>query len=150
GEATMGRGHLSRLQRPTMVIAGLLLAMMLTPAARGEEPRLSISGYDPVAYFTDGKPIQGKADIEYVWRGLRWRFSSLAHRDLFTKDPERYAPQYDGYCALGVAAAAEAHKDTVDPTAWAIVDGKLYLVHDQHWLKVWQENPTENIRQANQ
>jgi enamine deaminase RidA (YjgF/YER057c/UK114 family)/YHS domain-containing protein len=146
----MGQARFSCLPRSVAAVAGLFLATLLTPAARSEEPGLSLSGYDPVAYFTDGKPIQGKAEIEYSWHGSRWRFASLAHRDLFIKNPEHYAPQYNGYCALGAASGAKAHKDTVDPQAWEIVDGKLYLVHDQHWLKVWQEHPKEHIRQADQ
>jgi enamine deaminase RidA (YjgF/YER057c/UK114 family) len=134
----------------SVALVGLLFATVLAATAQSEELKLSISGYDPVAYFTDSKPVQGKPDIEYLWHRSRWRFASLAHRDLFAKDPEHYAPQYDGYCALGVAGGAEAHKDTVDPKAWSIVDGKLYLVHDQHWLKVWQEDPKGNIKQADQ
>jgi enamine deaminase RidA (YjgF/YER057c/UK114 family) len=135
---------------PAVTSVGLLLATLLSSTARGDEARLSVGGYDTVAYFTDGKPVQGRPDLEYLWHRLRWRFASLAHRDLFAKDPEHYAPQYDGYCALGVASGAEAHKDTVDPNAWAIIDGKLYLVHDQHWLKVWQQKPKVNIRRADQ
>ena len=130
-------------------LVGLLFATILAPAARGDEARLSISGYDPVAYFTDGKPVQGKAEFEYLWHKLRWRFASSDHRDLFTKSPERYTPQYDGYCAGGASLDAAAHKDTVDPEAWAIVDGKLYLVHNQHWLQVWREQAEEHIQQAN-
>ncbi len=68
--------------------------------------------------------------------------------DLFTKSPDRYAPQYDGYCAMGVSNDEAAHKDTVDPEAWAIVDGKLYLTHNQYWLAVWREHSTEYIRRA--
>ena len=128
---------LSRLKL-SAALAGLSLATILSTSARSEEPKLSISGYDPVAYFTDGKPVQGKAEIEHLWHKLRWRFASEAHRDLFTKDPDHYAPQYDGYCAMGVSNDDAAHKDTVDPEAWAIVDGKLYLVHNQYWLGVWQ------------
>jgi hypothetical protein len=131
------------------VLVGFLFAVVLAPTARGEEPKLSISGYDTVAYFTDGKPVQGKSEIEYLWHRLRWRFASLAHRDLFAKDPDHYAPQYDGYCAMGASIDGDAHKDTVDPEAWAIVDGKLYLVRNQYWLQVWQENAEANIKQAN-
>jgi enamine deaminase RidA (YjgF/YER057c/UK114 family) len=138
------------LSRPKLsAIAGLLFATVLAPEAHSEEPKLSISGYDPVAYFTDGKPVQGKAEIEYLWHKLRWRFASPAHRDLFVKDPDHYAPQYDGYCAMGVSNDDAAHKDTVDPEAWAIVDGKLYLVHNQYWLGVWQEHSEEYIKRAN-
>ncbi len=135
--------------RLSALLAGLLFATIVAPEARSEEPKLSISGYDPVGYFTDGRPVQGKAEIEYLWHKLRWRFSSPAHRDLFAKDPEHYAPQYDGYCAMGVAVDDAAHKDTVNPKAWAIVDGKLYLVHNQYWLQVWQEKVEEHIKQAN-
>jgi enamine deaminase RidA (YjgF/YER057c/UK114 family) len=129
-------------------LLGLLFAIVLVPAARGDEPKLSISGYDPVAYFTDGKPVQGKTEFEYLWHKLRWRFADDAHRELFVKDPGRYAPQYDGYCAMGVAWA-DPHKDTVDPEAWAIVDGKLYLTHTPRSLDAWRENAGENIKTAN-
>src|SRR6516225_7017930 len=144
----MLESSLSHLTLSAM-LAGLLLATILSTSARSEEPKLSISGYDPVAYFTDGKPVQGKAEIEHLWHKLRWRFASEAHRDLFTKDPDHYAPQYDGYCAMGVSNDDAAHKDTVDPQAWAIVDGKLYLVHNQYWLGVWREHSDEYIKRAN-
>lgn len=134
------------LNRATML--GLVFVALFGSTARASEPKLSISGYDPVAYFTVGKPVQGKAEFEYVWRKLRWRFASGEHRDLFIKDPHRYAPQYDGYCAMGAADQAAAHKDTVDPEAWAIVDGKLYLVHTRYWLDKWREKAEEYIKQA--
>jgi enamine deaminase RidA (YjgF/YER057c/UK114 family) len=131
-------------------LVGLLLVMLGAPVARGDEPRLSISGYDPVAYFTDGKPVQGKSDFEYLWHKLRWRFASDAHRQSFAKDPDRYTPQYDGYCAMGVADDEAAHKDTVDPEAWAIVDGKLYLTHMRQAMEDWRQDPAEYIRRANE
>jgi hypothetical protein len=138
----------SRLQL-SVALAGLLCTTIFAPGARSEEPKLSISGYDPVAYFTDGKPTQGKAEFEYLWHRLRWRFATGEHRNLFVSDPDRYAPQYDGYCAMGVSNDDAAHKDTVDPEAWAIVDGKLYLVHNQYWLGVWREHSEEYIKRAN-
>lgn len=134
--------------RPRVALFGLLLGAVLGSAARADEPRLSISGYDPVAYFTDGKPVKGKADLEYVWHKSRWRFASTEHRDMFINDPEHYAPQYDGYCALGASLGATAHKDSVDPEAWSIVDGKLYLVHNSYWLAQWREHAKEYIKQA--
>jgi enamine deaminase RidA (YjgF/YER057c/UK114 family) len=130
------------------MLAGLLLCL-LAPTTRGDETRLSISGYDPVAYFTEGKPVPGSSEFEYVWHDARWQFASAAHRDLFVKDPEHYAPRYDGYCALGVAWQ-QPHKDTVDPNAWAIVDGKLYLTHTTRSLAAWQEKAAENIKRADQ
>jgi enamine deaminase RidA (YjgF/YER057c/UK114 family) len=143
----MSKASLFGLRRSTKLLA-LLFATFLARTAWGDEARLSISGYDPVAYFTDGKPVQGKPEFEYSWHRLRWRFANGEHRELFTRDPKQYAPQYDGYCAMGVSVDQEAHKDTVDPEAWAIVDGKLYLAHSRHWIEVWRENAKEHIRQA--
>jgi enamine deaminase RidA (YjgF/YER057c/UK114 family) len=134
--------------RSLATVLGFLLATVLVPTARCEEPRLSISGYDPVAYFTEGRPVQGSPEFEYIWQKLRWRFATEEHRALFVKDPERYAPQYDGYCAMGTSNDAAAHKDTVDPEAWAIVDGKLYLAHNRYWIEKWRENAEEHIQQA--
>ena len=130
-----------------------LAVFLVVPNARSEEARLSISGYDPVAYFTDGKPVSGVSEFEHVWHGARWRFVSAAHRDLFIANPERYAPQYDGYCAMGVAgmAIAAAHKDTADPEAWAIVDGKLYLTHTKRTMEErWRPSMATNIKRADQ
>jgi enamine deaminase RidA (YjgF/YER057c/UK114 family) len=94
-------------------------------------------------------PRPAHSEIEYLWHKLRWRSASDAHRELFVKDPEHYAPQYDGYCAMGVTNGDAAHKDTVDPEAWAIVEGKLYLTHNQYWLGIWKEHSEEYIKQAN-
>ena len=136
---------------------GLLFAAALTgglvfaaPAVLAAEPRLAISGYDPVAYFTDEKPTPGDNAYEFVWHNARWRFASAEHRDLFAANPERYAPQYDGYCALGVTGTdiASPHKDTVDPEAWKIVEGKLYLTHTKRSLERWREQAAENIMRA--
>lgn len=135
------------LSRGATFVALAFLALSGS-VARADEARLSISGYDPVAYFTVGRAVQGKPEFEYVWRKLRWRFASGEHRDLFVKDPQRYAPQYDGYCAMGAADGAGAHKDTVDPEAWAIVDGRLYLVHTRYWLERWREKAEEYIKKA--
>jgi enamine deaminase RidA (YjgF/YER057c/UK114 family) len=125
------------------------LVLHVYPTAQGGETRHAISGYDPVAYFTDRKPVPGVSEFEYVWHDARWRFSSASHRDLFVGDPNRYAPQYDGYCAGGMSSDSP-HKDTVDPEAWAIVDGKLYLTHTTRSLGRWQGNATENIKRADE
>jgi YHS domain-containing protein len=58
---------------------------------------LAIKGYDPVAYFTLGKPVEGKKEFEYKWQGAKWRFANEDHLNLFRSDPEKYAPQYGGY-----------------------------------------------------
>ena len=116
-------------------------------SAAPAETRLAIRGYDPVAYFTDGKPVEGKPEFQTVWHGATWHFASAAHRDLFISNPNHYAPQYDGYCAMGVSYE-DGHKDTVDPQAWTIVDSKLYLNNSMHWREVWRQNTAENIARA--
>ncbi len=136
--------------KPLAALVVLLSSIVLVPLARSDEPKLSISGYDPVAYFTDGKPVPGKAEYEYLWHKLRWRFADNAHREMFSKEPDRYAPQYDGYCAMGAAAGEAGHKDTVDPEAWAIVDGKLYLTHMPQAMETWQQNPAKYIKPADE
>jgi enamine deaminase RidA (YjgF/YER057c/UK114 family)/YHS domain-containing protein len=145
----MGIVSPSRL-KASAAIAGLFFATALVPTARSEEPKLSISGYDPVAYFTDGKPVRGNSEFEFLWHKLRWRFASDAHRQSFAKDPDRYTPQYDGYCAMGMADEEAAHKDTVDPEAWAIVEGRLYLTHMRQAMEDWRQNPAQYIKQANE
>jgi hypothetical protein len=116
-------------------------------AAAIAETRLAIGGYDPVAYFTDGKPVEGNPQFQTMWHRATWHFASAAHRDLFISNPNHYAPQYDGYCAMGVSVD-EGHKDTVDPQAWTIVDSKLYLNNSMHWADVWRQNAAENIARA--
>ncbi len=85
---------------------------------------VAIKGYDSVAYFTDGKPVKGSRGFEYVWMGAKWHFSSAEHRDLFIENPEKYAPKYGGYCAYAISRGSVAD---IDPEAWNIVGGRLYL-----------------------
>jgi enamine deaminase RidA (YjgF/YER057c/UK114 family) len=129
---------------------GLIFAISPCTGALGDEPKLSISGYDPVAYFTDAQPVPGKPEFDYLWHKLHWRFASRDHLNLFTQDPSRYAPQYDGFCAaaLGGIPDAVTAKQVVDPEAWAIVDGKLYLARNKYWLEKWREHVAANIQQA--
>lgn len=87
-------------------------------------PGLALHGFDPVAYFTVGKPVQGEAALAVVHKDATYRFSSKANLDEFANNPDKYAPQYGGYCAYGAAVGA---KFDGDPRFWKIVDGKLYL-----------------------
>jgi hypothetical protein len=86
---------------------------------------VAIMGYDPVAYFTEGQPMKGSEELAYDWLGTPWHFAKREHRELFINDPIRYAPQYGGYCVGEVAFNGVTIN--IDPEAWAIVDGKLYL-----------------------
>ena len=86
---------------------------------------VAIMGYDPVAYFTDGQARKGSEEFAYDWLGTPWHFASDGHRELFIGDPAKYAPQYGGHCTLGVANGESTIN--IDPEAWRIIDGKLYL-----------------------
>jgi YHS domain-containing protein len=107
----------------------------------------AIRGYDPVAYFKEGKPVKGNEKLSYQWKGANWYFSSKQNLDLFAKGPEQYAPQYGGYCAYGMS---EGHKAPTDPNAWTIVDGKLYLNYSLEVKEKWTKNQKERIDQANE
>lgn len=96
---------------------------------------LAIRGHDPVAYFRDGRPVRGLAAFTYEWQGVTWRFATIANRDAFAADPDRYAPQFGGFCAFAVAHGYHA---PIDPTAWKIVDGRLYLNFDRATQRRWE------------
>lgn len=103
---------------------------------------LAVSGYDPVAYFTDGRPVKGDRSYMLEWKEATWRFASSANRDAFQADPEKYAPQYGGYCAWAVA---QGYTASTDPEAWNIVDGKLYLNYSKNVQNQWQQDIPGNI-----
>jgi YHS domain-containing protein len=107
----------------------------------------AIAGYDPVAYFTDGKPVKGQAGITYEWNGAVWHFATAEHRNLFAADPARYAPQYGGWCAYGWSQGYPAE---IDPQAWSVVDGKLYLNYNAKVRTTWNQKQAQYIRQANE
>ena len=108
---------------------------------------IAIQGYDPVAYFTDSRPVKGDSKFTFSWRGATWQFASAEHRDVFAKDPEQYAPQYGGYCTYGVS---EKHTVDIDPEAWKIIGGKLYLNYDKRVQQLFLKEPEERIRRAEQ
>lgn len=106
---------------------------------------LALAGHDPVAYFTLGRPTPGDPAIESLWRGARWRFASEANRALFEAGPERYAPQYGGYCAWAVA---QGYTAPADPAAFRIEGGKLYLNYDRSVQLRWEQDIPGHIRKA--
>jgi YHS domain-containing protein len=113
-------------------------------SAMGE---VAIKGYDTVAYFTMGKALQGNNSFTFPWHGMTWHFSTKANRDLFAANPEKYAPQYDGYCAW---AMSENRKAVTDPEVWKIVDGKLYLNCSQSAYEKWSKDIPGNIKKADE
>ena len=118
----------------TMVLLVVAPALALEPINKTFFGGLAVDGYDPVAYFTDGRPVEGRKEIAYDWHGATWRFASAEHRELFVAAPEKYAPQYGGYCAWAVAHDYTAD---ADPLAWKIVDGRLYLNYDVKIQEKW-------------
>jgi YHS domain-containing protein len=105
----------------------------------------AIRGYDPVAYFTDGEPVRGKKAFTVKWKGADWYFATAAHRDLFKAAPDKYAPQYGGYCAYAVSKGYTA---STDPAAWMIVKGKLYLNYSLGVRETWKEDIPGHIARA--
>ncbi len=106
----------------------------------------AIRGYDVVAYFTQGKPVEGKSDYSHKWNNTSWRFASAAHRDLFAANPEKYAPQYGGWCAWAVS---QGYTASIDPAAWRIVDGKLYLNYSKSVQSQWAQDIPGLISKGN-
>lgn len=107
---------------------------------------VAVSGYDTVAYFTEGRPIKGDARFFTQYEGAQWRFASAQNRNLFMQEPQKYAPQYGGYCAWAVS---QGYTASADPLRWRIVEGKLYLNYDADVQKKWESNIPDFIQKAN-
>ena len=107
---------------------------------------VAINGYDPVAYFTENRAMKGSEEYSYDWLGAPWYFVSAKHRELFQSDPVRYAPQYGGYCA-GEVVGGSVTVD-IDPEAFKIIDGKLYLIYDKTNADDFAAHAADNIPQA--
>ena len=132
--------------------AGLLATPFLASAARAEPAiftgivkGVAVGGYDPVAYFTQGRAVAGRPEFAVKHLGAEWRFASEANLAAFTKAPAQYMPQYGGYCAYAVASGGLAQGD---PTVWKIVGGKLYLNLSKGIQQTWEKNPQSFIVKA--
>lgn len=123
---------------------GVSSTLAATPA-NVDKAGLAVHGYDPVAYFVGGKSVKGQPDITAEHDGATYRFSTVANRDTFRANPDKYAPQYGGYCAFG---AALGKKFDGDPEVWKIVDGKLYLNLNKDASKAWHKDIPGNIVKA--
>ena len=142
-----------RAFRPTRpLLAALALAVLATAAALGgaqaffgsddktayfAEDGVAIRGYDPVAYFDQGEAAEGSAEHSLEWQGVTWQFASADHRRAFEQNPEKYAPAYGGFCAYAVAKDQLA---SIDPEAWKIVDGTLYLNYSKSIQEKWEQD----------
>jgi hypothetical protein len=131
----------------------LLLALAVAPitaaqaaiykGAKGDQP--AVSGNDPVAYFTMGKPTPGRPDLTHVHEGATFRFATPENRAAFIANPAKYAPQFGGYCAW---AASQGRLAGPDPTIWRIVDDKLYLNCSKDAETKWLADVPGNIQKA--
>lgn len=136
---------------PFALVFSLTLALAVSSPTHATDPvnhtwrGIAIDGYDPVAYFEDGEPRKGSPKFEHDWNGATWRFGSQAHRDAFAADPEAYAPQFGGYCAWAVS---EGYTAGIDPEAWSIVDGKLYLNYSKKIQRQWEADRDARIERG--
>ena len=124
------------------------LANPISSAVSADAP-LAIKGYDPVAYFTVGKPTPGQSEFEHVWDERRYRFANAGNRDLFKADPVRYAPQFGNFCAMALAKGMIV---VADPENWLITDGKLYVFGSPAPAgpALFQKDLAGNVLKANQ
>ena len=120
------------------------------PSVAAEEgnaatPRVAIQGYDPVAYFTDGRPVKGSAAFSFPFDEAVYYFASAEHQKMFAANPDRYAPQFSGYCAAGLSMGVKVE---ADPEAWVISDGKLYVFASKTGPALFAKDPAGMIAKA--
>ena len=128
------------MQRRTLFMAmtaGMATAGMALAEAINSAGGAAIQGFDPVAYFTRGAPTRGNPAITTRWNGVEWRFASEAHRAAFIAEPARYAPAFGGFCAYAVS---EGYTATIDPRAWRIEGGRLYLNYSAAIQRRWEQD----------
>ncbi|MDX2046872.1 MAG: YHS domain-containing (seleno)protein [Chitinophagaceae bacterium] len=105
----------------------------------------AINGYDAVAYFTQSKPVKGSTQHIFSWKGASWLFSTKQNLEAFKANPEKYAPQYGGYCAYGLS---RGYKAPTEADAWSIVNGKLYLNYNKDVRDIWNKGQSGYIKKA--
>lgn len=124
-----------------------------SPGALGAEKVLvntdssgvALQGYDPVAYFTDSKPVKGDPAHTSMYRGATYRFANAEHHAMFEADPAKYEPQFGGYCGY---AASINKVSPIDPNYWEILDGRLVLQHNQKAWNLWHKDVAGNLVKA--
>jgi YHS domain-containing protein len=136
-----------------LALATSSMALAAQPAFAEQAPvytgllsRVAVSGYDPVAYFTDGRPVRGTTQFRTTYQGYEYRFASAEHLAAFQANPARYLPQYGGYCAWAIA---QGYTASGNPNNWRIVDGRLYLNYNDEIQQRWERDIPGFIRSAN-
>lgn len=132
---------------------GLIACVVLAASAHAKDllnldrKGIAIQGYDPVAFFTDGRPVKGDPQFQSDYRGARYYFASSEHKAMFEKDPARYEPQFGGYCAYGVSHGARA---PVKIEAWQIVNGRLLMQYDLSVKDEFNKDQQGTLKKADQ
>jgi YHS domain-containing protein len=130
---------------PVAIVTLLCGASACLPVAAGEVARVAIGGYDPVAYFTDGHPVKGSSALSSTFDDARYYYASADHQKLFADDPEHYAPNYSGYCAIGVSLGMRLE---ADPESWVISDNRLYVFQNKHGKEVFDADSAGIVAKA--
>lgn len=130
---------------------GLIPALLSVPAFAGQsqtyvKDKHAIGGYDPVGYFTQSQPVKGSNAHAFTWQEATWLFASTENLETFKSNPEKYAPQFGGYCAYAVSKGYTAK---TEPNAWTIHDGKLYLNYNLKVRDIWKQDISGNVALAN-
>jgi YHS domain-containing protein len=137
---------MKKLLIPLSLFFGFSLHAQDYPEAIYTINGVAIDGYDAVAYFLQNSAVKGSKEFVHKWNGSTWQFASASNRDAFKQNPEKYAPQYGGYCAYGMS---QGYKAKVDPiNAWTIVNGKLYLNYNKGIKAKWLPKKDELINKA--
>lgn len=126
----------------------LLITVVSTKAQKNEVYTVegkAIKGYDPVAFFKESKPVKGADSLSFTYKDVQWLFSSKQNLEAFKADPEKYAPQYGGFCAYGTA---QGHKAPTQTETWTIVDGKLYFNYNMKVKQAWTKDQPALIEKA--
>lgn len=127
------------MNRTTAILASSFIALFAHGTAMSQDAvRVVLKGHDPVAYFTDGRPVKGDPRISYDWDEGRYYFASGKHRDMFSADPDRFAPQFGGYCTGSMSRGV---RNEGDPDAWIIADGRLYVFGEVKWKHLAEKDP---------
>lgn len=135
-----------------MTVLRLLLVLLVVGSVGStyasqqfERNGLAIDGYDPVAYFTEKKPVKGSPEFRTAYQGSTFLFASATHRDAFVAEPTKYAPQYGGFCAYGMA---KGYKAVIDPAAFTVVRDKLYLNYSESVRTRWLSDIPGYVQKA--
>jgi len=143
----MVRNSVSAAAFAVAALAGAESAFANDSVNTGYFGGVAILGYDTVAYFTKDRAVKGSEEFSYEWLGTPWHFASQEHQEMFMSDPTKYAPQYGGYCAPEVAATGSVTIN-VDPEAFKIIEGKLYLSYDAGNAAAFAENASDLVPKA--